>query len=186
MKNQKSIIIVIAVLVVSVLGIFLRNRNDAQFDSPFVGNTVFEIGKEAPDFELTDFEGNSVKLSDFRGKPVMIDFWTRWCPFCREEMPEINSVFNELNGELVVLGIHRTATEPLAVGIDFAQELGIDYILLQGNSDEVYEIYGNGLTVMPIAVYVDSEGIVVASKAGPKTAAEIKEALEEITARSNE
>jgi len=201
---NKAITLVIALILIVGAVVVISNPFGESGPSPFeiassgasqdgsgahsAGNEVSRpgVGDEAPDFELLDFEDNTVRLSDFRGKPVFIDFWTRWCPFCREEMPEIDEVARELEGELVVLGIHRTNTESLEVGRSFARdELGVSYPLLQDTTDEVYQKFSFA-NLMPFALYIDEEGIIRSVKAGPKTADEIREEVNLITARNEE
>ncbi len=66
----------------------------------------------APDFELQDTEGNTHRLSDYRGKPVIINFWTTWCPPCREEIPSMNRAWRELADEdVVILGVNMGEDE---------------------------------------------------------------------------
>lgn len=188
--NTKKLVTLIVVLVVIVgsIVVILNPFAGPTGPSPIVSENsakFAEVGQEAIDFTLTDFDGNEVTLSDFRGKPVMLDFWADWCPFCTGEMPEINQVFNEFNGELVVLGIHRSKTEPVEVGREFADGLGIDYTLLQDPTDEVYKVYGRGGNFMPVAAYIDEDGIVSFIKAGPKTADEIREEVTGILNNAN-
>lgn len=144
-----------------------------------------EEGQLAPDFTLVDFEGKSVKLSDFKGKPVFIDFWTKWCPFCTDEMPEIEKIHKEFGppagGELVVLGIHRTNTESASVGEDFAKnDAKVTYTILQDKTDEVYKAYTPGFAGMPVAAWIDKDGKIVKLKIGPKTAEEMRKNVEAI------
>lgn len=144
-----------------------------------------EEGKNAPDFTLVDFEGNTVKLSDLKGKPVFIDFWTKWCPFCTEEMPEIEKIHQEFGppagGNLVVLGIHRTNTESATVGKAFARDdAKVTYTILQDKTDEVYKAYTPGFAGMPVAAWIDAEGILVKLKIGPKTTEEMRKNIKAI------
>ncbi len=144
-----------------------------------------EEGKLAPDFTLVDFEGKTVKLSDLKGKPVFIDFWTKWCPFCTEEMPEIEKIHQEFGppagGNLVVLGIHRTNTESATIGKSFARDdAKVTYTILQDKTDEVYKAFTPGFAGMPVAAWIDAEGILVKLKIGPKTAEEMRENIKAI------
>src|SRR5699024_6220346 len=68
-----------------------------------------EKGKRAPDFELETLEGGTVKLSDYRGKRVMLNFWASWCGPCRAEMPDMQT-FHE-DTEIVILAVNLTDTE---------------------------------------------------------------------------
>ncbi len=66
----------------------------------------------APDFELADTDGNMHRLSDYRGKTVIINFWTTWCPPCREEIPSMNRAWRELaDEEVVILAINMGEDE---------------------------------------------------------------------------
>ncbi len=70
------------------------------------------VGNPAPDFTLADLDGNQVSLSDFRGKTVFINFWATWCPACREEMPEIEALYQQYKDKgVVVLGVDILETE---------------------------------------------------------------------------
>jgi peroxiredoxin len=127
-----------------------------------------EEGKEAPDFTLVDFEGKIVKLSDLKGKAVFIDFWAAWCPFCTDEMPDIEKLNNEFGDDLVVLGIHRTNTESVEVGRSFAQdEVGVTYNILQDKTDEVYAAYTPNFAGMPVAAWIDKDGTLVKKTTNP-------------------
>ncbi|MCH7541642.1 redoxin domain-containing protein [Patescibacteria group bacterium] len=140
-----------------------------------------EEGKLAPDFTLVDFEGKTVKLSDLKGKPVFIDFWTKWCPFCIDEMPEIEKIHKEFGDQIVVLGIHRTNTESASVGEDFARkDIKVTYQILQDKDDEVYKAYTPGFAGMPVAAWIDKDGVLVKLKIGPKTTEEMRDNVEAI------
>lgn len=66
--------------------------------------------KPAIDFELSDLEGNTVKLSDYKGKVVFVNFWATWCPPCKKEMPEFNEASKEFekNGDAILLAVNLT------------------------------------------------------------------------------
>ena len=63
------------------------------------------VGKEASDFELKDMKGNTVKLSDYRGKKVYLKFWATWCGPCRQSMPELNKLVEEKDRDFEILTI---------------------------------------------------------------------------------
>ena len=104
----------------------------------------------APDFTLTDQYGESHTLSEYRGKVVFMNFWTTWCPYCIQEMPEIEEVYHELgeNREDVVIlgmcapGTYDTADE--AEVLAFIDEHGWTYPMLMDTTGEVFDIYISG------------------------------------------
>lgn len=71
-----------------------------------------EKGERAPDFTLTDLKGNTVKLSDFKGKKVMLNFWASWCPPCKAEMPYMEQIYKKYKKEdIEIVAVNLTATE---------------------------------------------------------------------------
>ncbi len=189
MKNY-AILGVVVVLIIGAI-IFLTQSKESSkvvtsntgenVETGLEGSAEAEEGKLAPDFTLVDFEGNTVRLSDFKGKGVFIDFWTAWCPFCTDEMPDIEKLHQELGDKVVILGIHRTNTESKDVGKDFADnKVGVTYTILQDTSDEVYKAYTSGISGMPVAVWIDKDGKIVKIKIGPKTPEEMRQNTEAV------
>lgn len=183
MMNKRVILVLILIVIVGVI-IFISKPFEKGQTSQVIkqesAQKSSEVGQKAVDFELEDFNGQKVKLSDFAGKPVFIDFWAAWCPFCVEEMVELEKIHQEFGDKLVVLGIHRSETEGIEKGTQFAKERGVSYILLKDSSGEVYKTFTGGRNFMPYAVYIDKEGIIKNTKAGPKTADEIRKNSEEL------
>jgi len=109
----------------------------------------------ATDFILQDMDGKNVNLADFKGKPVLIDFWATWCPPCRDAIPAIEKLHKAYSGKgLVVLGISLDQG-----GWDdvksFIAEYGITYPILKG-TEEVAAQYK--VRTIPMLVIVDKEG----------------------------
>ena len=182
------ILVVIVVLIVGSIIFLTRSKEESKIVTTPEGEQVqtglvvggsAKEGKLAPDFTLIDFDGNSVKLSDFKGKPVFIDFWAAWCPFCTDEMPDIEKLHKEFGDDLIILGIHRTNTESKEVGEAFAkEEIKVTYTLLQDKTDEVYKAFTSGISGMPVSAWLDKDGVVVKLKIGPKTTEEMRQNIE--------
>lgn len=176
--NKNVTILVITTIVVLGAILVLINPFSKQEPSAVSQGSVSEggseIGQQVADFELESFDGGKVKLSDFVGKPVFIDFWAGWCPFCVEEMPEIEKIHQEFGDKLTVLGIHRSETEEIDAGSKFAKERGVTYPLLKDSTGQVYKTLTGGRQFMPYALYIDKQGKIVKVKAGPKTAEEMR------------
>jgi len=88
-----------------------------------------EVGRTAPDFELTTLDGKTVRLSDFRGKGVLINFWASWCKPCRDEMPAIQRVYERHRDKgLEVLAVNIAETEVTVDG--FVRHLDLTFPIL--------------------------------------------------------
>jgi len=113
-------------------------------------------GYLAPQFVLNSTVGDKVSLSDYRGQPVVLNFWATWCPPCRAEMPEFQEASVKYNGQAVVLGIDQG--EPPSIVSDFGNSLGISYPLLIDQDNSVNRSYG--ISALPTTVFIDSQGVV--------------------------
>ena len=134
----------------------------------------FVKGKAAPKVMAQAFSGEEIDVSAHYGKrAVVLDFWAGWCPFCVAEMPELQKAQDRFGDDLVMIGVHRTDTESVAVGQRFADERGVSYILIKDSDGSLYRASGG--IGMPTAVFIDKSGIVTEIKSGPKTAEEITE-----------
>ena len=113
-------------------------------------------GKAAPNFSLKDvLQGKEYSLNQFKGKVVVINFFTFFCGPCRDEMPDLNKLNNELKGRgLVTLGI-ALSSDPTQIRF-LVKQLGLEYPVLTGN-DKVSDAYGS-IAVVPTTVIIDKEG----------------------------
>src|ERR1700746_771323 len=92
-------------------------------------------GVPAPDFELTSLDGKRVKLSDYRGKAVLLNFWATWCGPCKEEIPWFIDFEKQYGSQgLVVLGVAMDDDGKASV-TKFARDMKMDYTVLLGNDD---------------------------------------------------
>lgn len=123
------------------------------------------LGKMAPDFTLKDLSGKKVSLSDFKGRPVLVNFWATWCGPCKVEMPWFEQFHKQYAAEgLEILGLTDDADAGNDVIAKTAQKTGATYPILLTDG-KVQTAYG-GLDVLPMSFYVDRNGIVVEETAG--------------------
>ena len=114
-------------------------------------------GQTAPDFALKSATGENLRLSEYRGDVVMINFWATWCGPCRQEMPLLNELFNRYQ---------RVGFNLLGVNIDddsrramqMVEDLGVNFPVLFDETKEVSKLYQ--VEAMPVTVIVDREGTV--------------------------
>lgn len=141
-----------------------EDKSDEATPEPTVG---LNIGNTAPDFELETLSGKRVKLSDYRGQRVMVNFWATWCPPCRAEMPDIQK-FHQANDDIVILAINLTQTEPGLQQIqDFVDEFGLTFPVLLDVDIQVATAYQ--IRPIPSSFLIDSNGIIQFSAYGPLT-----------------
>lgn len=161
MKRNPLILVFTAAIAVAMLltGLHMARKNRA--DGTLAGQFA---GQAAPDFELQSLEGKNVKLSDFRGKAVLLNFWATYCGPCKIEMPWFIGMQNEYGPQgLQIIGVAMdgASTEDIA---KFAKDLGVNYPILLGK-ESVGQSYG-GVDVLPTTFFIDRNGKVTAREFG--------------------
>jgi peroxiredoxin len=124
----------------------------------FHADSVFaKTNSLAPDFTLSDITGKPVKLSQFRGKVVVLNFWSIWCGPCLAEMPSLNKLYLEFKDKgLIVLSIAEDPAEkPVR---SYIQEKGIAFPILMDKDKKIYFKYS--LFGIPVTFLIDKKGVV--------------------------
>ncbi|MFC4076563.1 thiol-disulfide oxidoreductase ResA [Salinithrix halophila] len=117
-----------------------------------------EVGEQAPDFALKTLEGEELKLSDLRGKTVLVNFWATWCKPCRKEMPAIQNVSDKYKEKgFQVVGVNIAETKVSVSG--FARQLELDFPILLDSDRRVTKLYRVG--PIPFSVFIDKNGKVI-------------------------
>ena len=146
-----------------VLLLILTACGDSSGSLTLVQEYAPRIGYLAPDFELKDYLGNSFKLSDFKGKPVLINFWATWCPPCRAEMPEIEAAYHKYQKDgLVVLGINNRESDSTVK--KYVEDGGFHWPMPMDYEGSVIGIYG--VAAYPTSFFIDKQGFIVATQIG--------------------
>jgi peroxiredoxin len=128
----------------------------AQYPTESGQSTDARVGSPAPDFELDDLDGNRVKLSDLRGRPVVLNFWATWCGPCRVEMPAIEQVYQTYREQgVVVLGVD--VQEPPAKVSEFVKNGNFSWRFALDSRGEVMRQYR--VVGLPTSVFIDKDGV---------------------------
>ncbi|WP_368645412.1 TlpA family protein disulfide reductase [Alkalibacterium putridalgicola] len=123
-------------------------------------------GNVAYDFQLEDMDGNTVQLSDYRGKKVFLNFWASWCPPCRVEMPHLQE-FHEEQDEVVVLGVNVISSESDPENVPaFIDEFGLTFTNVYAPS-EITDLYR--VESLPTSYFIGSDGVIYERVVGPVT-----------------
>jgi peroxiredoxin len=137
--------------------------------------------KRAPDFELKTSDGKSVRLSDYEGKVVLLDFWATWCAPCRNSMPWLNELHAKYESEgLTLLGISMDA-DGWTVVKPFVEKLEIKYPILLGNPRVAY-LYGD-VEELPLAFFVDRNQRIAAIHLGAASRKEFEKIIKALLER---
>ena len=136
------------------------------------------VGQRAPDFALLDPQGEPVRLSDLRGRPVVINFWATWCEPCREEMPALQRLYAERDGGVAVVAVNFRETPDAAAA--FVRELGLTFPVALDRQGEVAARYG--VRGLPSSFFVDGGGVVRAVHFGPLDEQSLRQRLAETEA----
>ena len=128
------------------------------------GRDLVADGTPAPDLALRDLQGNLHRLSDYRGRPVMLHFWATWCGVCRQEFGALNALEAD-RGDALLLAVAEDGDDASALR-SFVDERGLTYPVLRGK-DSVSRQWG--ITVFPTSFYIDRQGRIVTHQMGMTT-----------------
>ena len=182
-KILSAIAVAVLLLGIGLIAFVNQTRSTA---NPYADNVDRSIGtvpagKVAADFQLRDLQGRTISLSSLRGKVVFLNVWATWCAPCREEMPSIESLYEEFKNDknFVVLAVSQDNDGRNAVA-PYVQHNNLNFTVLLDPQNDVGEAYN--VSGIPETFVIDRDGRIVAHHIGPYdwSAAEIRSALQDL------
>lgn len=150
-SNTKSVLTVFNFILV----LFLFAGNTAYGLHPLPLDT--SIGKEAPGFALNNLSGNRVSLESFKGKPVLLNFWATWCPYCRKERSHLNELHKDYKDKgLIIVSI--STDRSMKKLRKFMADTPADFIVLSDRDGSVSSSYN--IMGLPSSLLIDQEGLI--------------------------
>ena len=183
MKDKKGFLILVIGMIIFMVGAYALYTQLSERIAPpeqlaTQPTQQTQQTQKAPDFTVYDKEGNPVKLSDFFGKPIVLNFWASWCGPCQSEMPDVQEKYLELGEEIQFLVINMTdgqrETQTLAEA--FIAQKGYTfpvYFDLESNAAMTYSVYS-----LPTTYFIDAQGALVTYRQGMLSAEVLKSGID--------
>lgn len=177
MKKTLGLLLVGALIAALILGIVQNNAEEKQATERLNPGSDVDFlptdeglakGETAPDFELTTLDGETVQLSDYRGKKVILNLWATWCPPCRAEMPDMQKYYDEQaqDENVEILAVNLTTEDR---GMDkinaFVEEFALTFPIPMDVDGDVGDVYQ--AATIPTSYIIDTEGRVQNKIVGP-------------------
>lgn len=178
--NRKVKIILVSVLLVFILGgayFAYSLLSDKYKESDLEPVTASPESNQTADFTVTDISGNSVRLSDFFGKPVVVNFWASWCSPCKNELPDFEKVYHEMKNDVVFLMVNMTdgQRETIAKASKFLENQGYLFPVYYDTDFSAADAYS--VRSIPMTLFIDSKGTLITARKGMISEAALRKGI---------
>lgn len=157
MKAISNITLSVIILTAGLVWIWVSKAPPGSVSSS--GIPAPQAGFQAPDFELTSLEGKTYRLSDLRGRPLLVNFWASWCAPCRSEMPAMERVYQQYREQgFLILAVNSTHQDQASKAGAFTAELGLSFPILLDQDGSISGLYR--VRALPSSFFIDERGTI--------------------------
>lgn len=173
-STYKLIVTLLALVIVIGGGVLLYRNLGDNVDLGELVPTEVVSEDAAPGFTVFDAEGNEVKLSDFRGKGVVLNFWASWCGPCKSEMPHFQAAYEEYGEDVHFLMVNMSTAfgDSREDAAKVLEEGGYTFPVYYDDNSEC--AYAYGINAIPVTVFIDADGMISSVKTGMMNAADLE------------
>ena len=184
-KNVLWIVLAAALVAVITAAAVLYNIFGKEYAGANLGQAQEESGSSqaavaAPDFTAMDGEGNEVRLSDYQGKPVVLNFWATWCGYCKEEMPDFQTAYEKYpDVQFLMVNATDGVQETLDKAKSYVHDQGFTFPVVYDTELDAVNTYG--INAFPCTFFIDGDGNLVARGSGMLTMETLEQGIAMIT-----
>ena len=186
--NKTIKLVIVIILLVGVIGgaTLLYNKLGKDYERGNLSSSADTQSSEseeeikAPDFTVLDYDGNEVKLSDYEGKPIVLNFWATWCYYCKEEMPDFDKA-SKSHPEVQFLMVNATDgyQETVEVAKQYVENEGYSFPVFFDTEQQAVDAYY--INSFPSTFFIDAQGNLVTYANGMLSAENLEKGIEMIT-----